>query len=120
MHFVSFTLDAQSPVGRHFVIVDSVVPYSCCLNRLIHSLFQSMKRASVASIPKVEGMVQEKFSGAPHQTLSCFAPPIITLSGATEVIFLFIESITTNLTIYYTVQITIQYYRDDAMGSERQ
>ena len=24
-------LDARSPVGRHFLIVNSVVPYLCCL-----------------------------------------------------------------------------------------
>ena len=34
--------------------------------------------------------------------------------------FLFIESNTTNLTFYYTDLITIQYYGDDTMGSERQ
>ena len=34
--------------------------------------------------------------------------------------FLFIKSNTTNLTFYYTVLITTQYYRDDTMGSERQ
>ena len=44
-----------------------------------------MKRALVASIPKVEGVVQEKFSGAPLQTPSCFAPPIKNPGGATGV-----------------------------------
>ena len=34
--------------------------------------------------------------------------------------FLFIKSNTTNLTFYYTDLITIQYYGDDTMGSERQ
>ena len=43
-----------------------------------------MKRALVASKAKVEGMVQEKFSGAPPQTPSCFAPPIKNPGGATE------------------------------------
>ena len=42
-----------------------------------------MKRALVASIPKVESVVQEKFSGAPSQTPSCFAPPIKNPGGAT-------------------------------------
>ena len=51
--------------------------------RLIYSLFQSMKRALVASIPKVESVVQENISGAPSQTPSCFAPPIKNPGGAT-------------------------------------
>ena len=42
-----------------------------------------MKRALVASKAKVEGVVQEKFSGAPPQTPSCFAPPIKNPGGAT-------------------------------------
>ena len=42
-----------------------------------------MKRALVASKAKVEGVVQEKFSGAPPQTPSCFAPPIKNSGGAT-------------------------------------
>ena len=42
-----------------------------------------MKRALVASIAKVEGVAQEKFSGAPPQTPSCFAPPIKNRGGAT-------------------------------------
>ena len=44
-----------------------------------------MKRVLVASIPQVEGVVQEKFYGAPPQTPSCFAPPIKNPGGATDV-----------------------------------
>ena len=43
-----------------------------------------MKRALVASIAKIEGAAQEKFSGAPPQTPSCFVPPIKNPGGATD------------------------------------
>ena len=76
-------LDARSPFGRHFLIVDSVVPYSCCLTDSFNLYFSPLKRALVASIAKVEGVVREKFSGAPPQTPSHFAPPIKNPGGAT-------------------------------------
>ena len=44
-----------------------------------------MKRALIASKAKVEGVAQEKFSGAPPQTPSRFAPPIKIPGGATVV-----------------------------------
>ena len=50
-----------------------------------------MKRALVASKAKVEGVVQEKFSGAPPQTPSCCAHPIKNPGGATA-IFTFFEN----------------------------
>ena len=71
------TLDARSPVGRHFLIVDSVAPYSCCLTDSFNLYFSPLKRALVASIAKVEGVVQEKFSP------SYFDPPIKNPGGAT-------------------------------------
>ena len=54
--------------------------------------------------------------------------PLIYLNNCTitninienRVFFLFTKNITTNLTFYYTVLVTIQYYRNDTMGSERQ
>ena len=46
-------------------------------------LRQSIKGALVAFIAKVEGVVQEKFSGAPPQTPFLFAPPIKYPGGAT-------------------------------------
>ena len=42
-----------------------------------------MKKALVASIAKVEGVVEEIFSGAPLQTPSYFVPPIKNPGGAT-------------------------------------
>ena len=78
-------LDAGSPVGHHFPIVDSVVPYSCCLADSFNHCFkfQTMKRVLVASIAKVEGVAQEKFSRAPSQIPSYCAPPIKNPGGAT-------------------------------------
>ena len=42
-----------------------------------------MKGALVTFIAKIEGVVKEKFSGAPPQTSTSFAPPIKILGGAT-------------------------------------
>ena len=86
-------LDARSPVGRHSLIVDSVVPYSCCLTDSLNLYFSPLKRALVASIAKVKGVVQEKFSGAPPQTLSYFAPPIKNPGGATGYMFMIVISV---------------------------
>ena len=46
-------LEARSSVGGHFLIVNSV------------GVFRCMEKALVASIAKVEGVVKEKFYGAP-------------------------------------------------------
>ena len=42
-----------------------------------------MKGKLVTFIAKVEGVVKEKFSGAPPQTPTVFAPPIKIPGGAT-------------------------------------
>ena len=44
-----------------------------------------MKGALVTFIAKVEGVVEEKFSGAEPQTPTSFAPPIKIPDGATEI-----------------------------------
>ena len=44
-----------------------------------------MKGALVTFIAKVEGVVKEKFSGAPPQTPTSFAPPIKIPDGATQI-----------------------------------
>ena len=53
-----------------------------------------MKGALVTFIAKVEGVVKEKFSGAPPQTQTFFSSPIKIPGGATDhIVMHFPESI---------------------------
>ena len=57
-----------------------------------------------------------------YRSKICIVSPEINVECYNQMylFFLFIKSNTTNPTFYYTDLITIQYYRDDTMGSERQ